>query len=209
MEIAGAARPAALPESHKRLITRMPQPGEENDVRAWRFSRRFLQRAYRRPVTPAESSGSRSSSIWRRKNGGSFIEGIQVAVQAALCSPHFLFRWELDPRACKPGDMRELNDYEVASRLSYFLWSSMPDRELFDLAAKGELRKNGNLEKQVGAHAARLAGARAGRRISAANGCRFATSGRSDIDPGTFPNWNDELKGADEGRDASVSSRRS
>ncbi len=66
---------------------------------------------------------------------------MQLALQAILVSPHFLFRVELDPEA-KPGQqVRTLNEYELASRLSYFLWSSMPDDELFDLAARGKLRE--------------------------------------------------------------------
>jgi hypothetical protein len=72
-----------------------------------------------------------------------------VAVQAVLCSPNFLFRWELDPDALKPGAVRSLNDYEVASRLSYFLWSSMPDAHLADLAQKGELLKGDTLRREA------------------------------------------------------------
>jgi hypothetical protein len=67
-------------------------------------------------------------------------------MQAVLCSPKFLFRVELDDRAAEPGE-QELSEHQVASRLSYFLWSSMPDAELMGLADRGELR--GQLEPQV------------------------------------------------------------
>lgn len=137
-----------LPESHRRLITRMPAPGEEQKV-AREILERFAKHAYRRNVSDEEIGRLAKFVDLSLKNGGSFLEGVQAAVQAALCSPHFLYRWELDPTAVKPGDVRNLGDFEIASRLSYFLWSSMPDAELFDLAERGALLKDGNLEKQV------------------------------------------------------------
>ena len=72
--------------------------------------------------------------------------GIQLAMQAVLCSPKFLFRVELDDRPDSAGP-HPITDYQLASRLSYFLWNTMPDEELFDLAAKQTL--HANLEKQV------------------------------------------------------------
>jgi hypothetical protein len=68
-------------------------------------------------------------------------------MKAVLVSPHFLFRIEEDPK--NPDEVRLLNDFELATRLSYFLWSSMPDEELFQLAEKGQLRQPGVLEAQV------------------------------------------------------------
>jgi hypothetical protein len=82
-------------------------------------------------------------------DGGSFEEGMQLAAQAVLVSPHFLFRWELDTRPAKDETTRRLTDWELASRLSYFLWSSMPDAELFRLAKRGELAKPDVLAAQV------------------------------------------------------------
>ena len=137
----------ALPESHKQIITRMPQRGEEGAL-AREILGKFAQRAYRRPVTSAEVERLAGFVDMAMREGGNFVEGIQVAVQATLCSPHFLYRWELDEQL-KPGEIRNLSDYELAARLSYFLWSSMPDDELFALAGTGELRKDGNVEKQV------------------------------------------------------------
>src|SRR5205807_3598525 len=83
------------------------------------------------------------------KDGEPFERSIQLALEAALVSPHFLFRVETDPKPDNPQAKREINDYELATRLSYFLWSSMPDDELFSLCSKGALRKEGNLEAQV------------------------------------------------------------
>jgi mono/diheme cytochrome c family protein len=148
VEIEQPASAPALPESHRQLITRLPEPGQEREV-AKEILGKFASRAYRRPVDDAEVERLTRFVDLAMKEGGNFLEGIQVAVQAALCSPHFLYRWELDNRQVQPGSIRELGDHELASRLSYFLWSSMPDAELLVLASKGELRKDGNLEKQV------------------------------------------------------------
>ena len=75
--------------------------------------------------------------------------GMQLAVTAILVSPHFLFRVELDPQGFAAGQVRPLDNYELASRLSYFLWSSMPDEELFRLARQGTLGEDSVLEAQA------------------------------------------------------------
>ena len=84
-----------------------------------------------------------------RGNGLSREEALQGALQAILVSPHFLFRVEQDPDPADEDGLRELNDFELASRLSYFLWSSMPDEELFELAVSGELGNDAALTAQV------------------------------------------------------------
>ena len=92
---------------------------------------------------------NRLTSIFQdaTKNGESFEQSIKYALEASLVSPHFLFRGELQPdsKALKP--IQDLDEYALATRLAYFLWSTMPDDELFALAAKGNLRKN--LDKQI------------------------------------------------------------
>src|SRR5262249_55017194 len=74
--------------------------------------------------------------------GETFERGIQVALTAALVSPHFLYRVELDPEPNNPSAIHPVNEFELASRLSYFLWSSMPDEELYRHAEQGTLRTN-------------------------------------------------------------------
>ena len=195
VEIIGPPQPVgALPESHRRLITRMPPPGGEHAC-AVELLGPFAQRAYRRPVTAAEVARLAGFVDLALKNGGTFLEGMQVAVQAALVSPHFLFRWELDPDALQPGGIRDLTDWEVASRLSYFLWSSMPDRELFALAEKAELRKHGNLEKQV-TRMVQDGRARAFVDNFAGQWLQIRNLGETAVDPDAFPKWDDSLKGA-------------
>ena len=100
-----------------------------------------MRRAYRREVSDLEIN--RLMVLVKRGSdqGGGFEEGIRIAVTAVLLSPHFLFRWELDGAPSNPKAMRRLNEYELASRLSFFLWRSTPDDHLLDLAKKGDLRK--------------------------------------------------------------------
>lgn len=140
--------PRQSSESFRRVFTKLPEPGAEGKV-ARELLTAFVPRAYRRPVpaTEIERLGRLVDASLAEK--APFTEAMGVAVQAVLCSPNFLFRWELDPDALKPGSVRNLNDYEVAARLSYFLWSSMPDAQLTDLAAKGELLKGDTLRLQV------------------------------------------------------------
>ena len=137
-----------LPESHRRVIVRQPKPGEARQV-ARESLTQFAQKAYRRPVGEKEVNRLLSFVDMVMGDAGSFEEGMQLATQAVLVSPHFLFRWELDTRPARDETIRRLNDWELASRLSYFLWSSMPDAELFRLAKLGELTKPEVLEAQV------------------------------------------------------------
>jgi hypothetical protein len=110
---------------------------------------RFATRAYRRPVQTDEVDRLVRLASGVLDQGGSFEQAIQTAVAAVLVSPHFLFRVEDDRAAEGSSPVRELNGYELASRLSYFLWSSMPDDELFALASRGELRQEPVLAAQV------------------------------------------------------------
>lgn len=140
--VASDAKPKVLPASHKRIIFVQPAPGEERQA-ARKILAKFARRAYRRPVTNDEVDALVRVYDLAAKEREGFERGIQLGVQAALVSPHFLFRVERDqgPRA--------LNSHELASRLSYFLWSSMPDDTLFALADKGGLQKPEVLQAQV------------------------------------------------------------
>ncbi|MBN4046743.1 DUF1592 domain-containing protein [bacterium AH-315-P07] len=110
---------------------------------------RFAARAYRRPVAENEVRDLHRLVTMVRRGGGSFEEGIELAIDAVLVSPKFLYRIEQDDNPRDPGVLRYVNDFELASRLSYFLWSTMPDDELFDLARAGTLRNPDILMKQV------------------------------------------------------------
>ena len=80
---------------------------------------------------------------------GRFDRGIELAVRAVLVSPKFIFRIEHDPAGVAPGAPYRISDLELASRLSFFLWSSIPDDELLDAASRGRLRKADEIDRQV------------------------------------------------------------
>ena len=115
----------------------------------------LARRAYRRPVAEAEVARLAGLVAKARREGDSFEEGICLSLQAALVSPHFLFRIEQDRPATKvvsvahTEDARPVGQHELASRLSYFLWSSMPDDELLRAADQGILRRPAVLAAQV------------------------------------------------------------
>jgi hypothetical protein len=132
-------------ESERRLLISEPSPTKNHLVAAREVLNSFATRAYRRPITSAESN--RIMEIYQMviKNGDPFEEAVRVGMQAILVNPNFLFRVELQA-GTKP---LELDSYELASRLSYFLWNSMPDQTLFDLARTDRLADQRELTNQV------------------------------------------------------------
>jgi Protein of unknown function (DUF1592)/Protein of unknown function (DUF1588)/Protein of unknown function (DUF1587)/Protein of unknown function (DUF1585)/Protein of unknown function (DUF1595)/Planctomycete cytochrome C len=134
----------SLPESHRRIVFCNPEYGDQSRIDCARqVIARFAERAFRRPVQPDEVE--RVLEIFRlaHDRGESYERAVQVALTTVLASPQFLFLVE-------PEDAREdrlLTEFELASRLSYFLWSSMPDDELFREARAKTLRAN--LRRQV------------------------------------------------------------
>ena len=135
------------PESHRRIIFREPAGDEETCARE--LLTRFAARAYRRPVSADEVNRLTRFYLLARDNGDTFNAAVRLAVQAALVSPFFLFRVELDATASPDAPVQRIDDHQLASRLSYFLWSSMPDEELFRVAEQGVLRREEVLTAQV------------------------------------------------------------
>jgi hypothetical protein len=109
----------------------------------------LAHRAYRRPVTPGDVEAPLSFYKKARQNGGTFDDGIRAGVARVLSSPYFLYRIEKDPAGAPAGIAHPVSDIELASRLSFFLWSSVPDEKLLDLATAGRLRAPGVLTEQV------------------------------------------------------------
>jgi hypothetical protein len=138
-----------LPESHQRIFICQPTSAVSKADCARKILESFARRAYRRPVTADEVDRLVRFVQHVVSQGDSFERAIQLAVQAVLVSPHFLFRVERDRPSTRPDGAAPISDFELASRLSYFLWSSMPDEELFRLAEQGRLREEGVLEAQV------------------------------------------------------------
>jgi hypothetical protein len=137
--------PPKPPESHKLLMAH--KDGLEPRESAREIVDRFATRAFRRPVKADEVERFLKLYDKAAKKGERFENRVRLALCAVLVSPHFLFRVELDPPSAKAGTVYSINEFELASRLSYFFWSTMPDDELVALASKGELRKN--LDSQV------------------------------------------------------------
>jgi hypothetical protein len=148
--IAPASRPAA-----SQLFVCRPAADVSETACARRIVANIGRRAYRRPLEPGELDGLLGFYREGRRAGGSFNAGVEFALRRILASPSFVFRPErepLDSARGKPvaaGDAYRITDYELASRLSFFLWSSIPDDELLRVAGTGTLSKPDVLRAQV------------------------------------------------------------
>jgi uncharacterized protein DUF1592/uncharacterized protein DUF1588/uncharacterized protein DUF1585/uncharacterized protein DUF1595 len=129
--------PAALAAN----FTVKPTP-ETRTAAAREILGNFTRRAWRRPVQSDELDNLMKLFAMADQDGQSFESALKLPMKAVLVSPYFLFRGEVQPDPDDPKSVHPVSEYDLASRLSYFLWSSMPDDELLDLAARGELRKN-------------------------------------------------------------------
>jgi mono/diheme cytochrome c family protein len=137
------------PASHRQLLVALPNKTRTVAQAAQYNLRPLLQKAFRRRVTDAEVKAYVDLVDQSVQQGESFEAAMQIALQGVLVSPHFLFRVERDPHPNDPAQVHDLGQYELAARLSYFLWSSMPDDELFILATKGQLNQESVLKAQV------------------------------------------------------------
>ena len=134
--------------SRRRLFVRRPTKLSEEEECAKEILSTLMRRAYRRPVSEADIEGP--MAFYREgRSEGDFDAGIERALSAVLVSPKFLFRIELEPDEVLRGDSYQVSDIELASRLSFFLWSSIPDDELLDTAIRGELSRPDGLERQA------------------------------------------------------------
>ena len=151
LEIEGPFNPETkpLPESHIKIMVAKPSGSSDKERSARAIIEKFATRAYRRPVQSREVDRLLNLFWMADKQGESFEKCIALALRAVLVSPHFLFRIEKDADPNNPKAVHPVSEYELATRLSYFLWSSMPDDELIGLASKGDLRKPGVIESQV------------------------------------------------------------
>ena len=180
--------------SRRRLFVCQPSTPREEAGCARRIISTLARRAYRRPVTDSDLSSLMSFYEAGRREGN-FDRGIELAVRAVLVSPKFTFRIEHDPVGVAPGAPYRISDLELASRLSFFLWSSIPDDELLDVASRGRLRRPDVLEQQIRrmladprAHA--LVTNFAGQWLHVRN-LRSTTPDKND-----FPNFDDNLRQA-------------
>ena len=134
--------------SRRRIFSCYPTRAAEEEACAERIIRELTRRAYRRPVDKEDFA--RPLAFYRQAQAEEGFEaGIEMAISSILVSPRFLLRVERDPPKVAKGTAYPVSDLELASRLSFFLWSSIPDEELLAVAARGELRKANVLKKQM------------------------------------------------------------
>ena len=134
--------------SRRRLFVCTPTEPSEEEACAEEILSTLMRRAYRRPISDVDVEGAMAFYRDARADGD-FDAGIGSAMTAVLVNPAFLFRVELDPDQVASGGAYRISDLELASRLSFFLWSSVPDDELLDAAIRGELSRPGELERQA------------------------------------------------------------
>jgi hypothetical protein len=135
--------------SRERVFVCKPRAAAEEAACATRILSGLARRAYRRPVTAEDIEAPLAFYTDARGRGASFDAGIRSGVARILASPSFLYRIERDPASLRPGASRRVSDVELASRLSFFLWSSIPDERLLGLATANRLREPGMLASEV------------------------------------------------------------
>ncbi len=135
--------------SREKIFVCRPETAAEAPACAEEILLKLARRAFRRPVTVADIESPLAFYREARESGGSFDAGIHAAVSRILVSPSFLFRVESEASDVPAGSPYPISDFEHATRLSFFLWSSIPDEELLDLAEQGRLREPEVLEAQV------------------------------------------------------------
>jgi hypothetical protein len=135
------------PSRRKLFVCRPANEAEETPC-AKRILSTLAKGAFRRPVGDADIAGAMSFYAEGRK-AGTFDDGIQKGVMTILSSPRFLFRAHTPPAGVKPGETYRIQDLDLASRLSFFLWGGPPDEQLIDIAAAGRLKEKPVLEAQV------------------------------------------------------------
>lgn len=196
LEISGpydGRAPTDSPSRRKVFVCRPTGPRDE-DACARRILTSLTRRAYRRPVTDADIA-----ALFRIYRAGrserDFDGGIERAIEAMLASPSFLFRLERDPVGAQTGTAYRLSDVELASRLSFFLWASIPDDELLDVAAKGRLKDAAVFEQQV---TRMLADPKATRMMNGFVGQWLIVRNvmTAEPDPNMFPAYDDTLRDA-------------
>ncbi len=188
-----ATGPGETP-SRRRIFVAQPKSPAEDEACAEQVLSALLRRAWRRPVA-AEDVARLLPSFREARRSGDFEAGIEAALSAILVSREFLFRVEKEPPGIAPGTPYRISDLELASRLSFFLWSSIPDDALLDLAERGELGKPDVLAQQTrrmlaDSRAQSLVGNFAAQWLHLRNLDSFTPDGR------LFPDFDDNLRQA-------------
>ena len=180
--------------SLRKVLTCQPRTAAQEEPCARTILSTLARQAYRRPVSAAEVQTLMAFYRDGRRDGD-FKTGVQVALSRILTSPNFLFRVEQDPPHAVPGKAYRISDLELASRLSFFLWSSIPDKTLLDLAAQGRLHQPAVLDGQV---KRMIADPRSGALVDNFVGQWLLLRNIRDVSPDQqlFPDFDEELRSA-------------
>jgi len=135
--------------SRRKIFICEPTSPKDEETCARQIVTNLAKRAFRRPPTAQDTGTLMEFYVAGRTEGGTFDSGIERAVRRLLADPEFIYRRETEPANLAPGRSYRVNDLQLASRLSFFLWSSIPDDELMTLASQGRLREPVVLEQQV------------------------------------------------------------
>ena len=181
-----------LKEPHKRIVRSKPGLGVSTTKAAEECIKPIASRLFRRPVKPEELARLVKLTELTVEAGDSFEAGLQLSLQAVLVSPHFLFKVE-SPANKKGNEYPLLTDYELATRLSYFLWSSAPDHELLMAATQGKLRNSKVMRQQI---QRMVQHPRSANFVQNFAGQWLNLRKLDDFEPNTnlFPRWNDEVR---------------
>ncbi|HVH29522.1 MAG TPA: DUF1592 domain-containing protein [Vicinamibacterales bacterium] len=135
--------------TRRKIFVCKPTTARDEESCARQIVTNLAKRAYRRPATAQDVGTLMEFYLAGRSEGGNFDSGIERALRRLLADPEFIYRREVEPANVAPGRTYRLNDLALASRLSFFLWSSIPDDELMTVAAQGRLKEPAVLEQQV------------------------------------------------------------
>jgi hypothetical protein len=135
--------------SRRRIFVCHPSSVDKETVCAKQIVNALARQAYRRPATADDTETLMGFYQQGRNQGGNFDQGIELALRRILAAPEFIFRKEAEPSNVKPGEPYRITDLELASRLSFFIWSSIPDDQLLTLASQNRLHEPAVLETQV------------------------------------------------------------
>ena len=189
------ARGAGDTPSRRRIFSCTPRAAQDEAACARTIVSTLARKGYRRPVTATEVDELLGFYKDARAEGGGFENGVEMALRALLVSPQFLFRIERDPAGIPAGTPYRLSDLEIASRLSFFLWSSIPDEPLLDVATRGTLHQPRVLERQV---RRMLGDPRSDALVTnfAAQWLHLRNLSAASPDPRLFPDFDDNLRQA-------------
>jgi cytochrome c5 len=181
--------------SRRKIFVCRPASPRDEGACARSIVSTLAKHAFRRPATAADLESLMAFYLAGRNEGGSFDEGIEAALHRILADPEFIYRGEREPAALSAGKSYRISDLALASRLSFFLWSSIPDNELIDLATQGKLKDPAVLEQQM---RRMLADPRSDALVSNFTGQWLSVRSLKTSEPvvNLFPDFDDNLRNA-------------